>query len=104
MPRREGIIDYATARREAMNLSAQDRWDALPVFGPHVTLDPNQKERGQTGRRRPSSERETYEREVVDPDGCVHCGGMGYVKLLFPVGHPYFGTLCRCPDCGGKGR
>ena len=46
-------------------------------------------------------------RQAVDPtyQYCPTCGwrkGLrGWVRLGFPIGHPYFGMAFRCPRCGG---
>jgi len=42
------------------------------------------------------------ERPPRPPAGtCPVCGGLGWVRLPWPVGHPYFGQLVECPrECG----
>lgn len=39
----------------------------------------------------------------MDPDNtglkCTHCGDLGWVSFLVPVGHPRFGRAAPCPHC-----
>ncbi|MBU2052584.1 ATP-binding protein [Patescibacteria group bacterium] len=41
--------------------------------------------------------------DSAPPDACPTCGfpdgQPGYLRSEFPVGHPKFGALIRCPDC-----
>lgn len=39
-----------------------------------------------------------YQQDLLGDPDCPHCGGLGYVRLDVPVGHPDFGRLqvCTC--------
>lgn len=41
-----------------------------------------------------------YEVEPKPEGSCQMCGGMGYLRWNWPIGHPYFGqvSLCKCAD------
>jgi DNA replication protein DnaC len=43
----------------------------------------------------PSSAKPTHEDET-----CPTCGGLGWLRLDVPFGHPQFGQLVPCDDCG----